>query len=274
MSTNTFARQFGPWAVVTGASSGIGMAFARDVAGRGLNVVLVARMEGRLKELASEIERDHSVQTRVAAVDLAADDFLDGLRAVTDPLDVGLVVSAAGADAMGAVLKVDLDDLTAMLALNTAAHLKLAHHFGSRLVPLGRGGIQLVGSAAGMQGTPLNGNYSGAKAYIHNLGQAMNYELRKTGVHVSVSVPGPTATPGLLERTDIDLSQFPGKPMAPEKVASIGLKALVKNKPLVVTGAPNKVLDWIGRHLLSRRAISNLFGKLMTKFAPDHLRMT
>lgn len=274
MSRDGAAARFGPWAVVTGASSGIGAAFARELAAQGLNIVAVGRREHLLTELALDLQRSHGVETRIAPVDLAAEDFLEELRPVTDPLDVGLLVSAAGADSMGALLKVDEQALLSMLQLNTTAHLRLAHHFGGRLVARGRGGILLVGSMAGMQGTPLGGNYSGAKAYIHNLGQALNHELRGTGVHVSVTVPGATATPGLLERPDIDLSRMPGRPMSPEAVVRIGLKALAKNKALVVTGVPNKVLDVVGRRLLSRRTMRNLLGVAMNRWAPARLRMT
>lgn len=272
-SPQQFSQAFGPWAIVTGASSGIGAEFARQVAAAGVNVVAVGRREQRLTDLAAELQRDHGVDTRVAPLDLSDPGFLERLRATTDDLDVGLLVSAAGADAMGAILRVEIADLGRMLALNTAAHLLLAHHFGARMVTNGRGGILLVGSTAGMQAVPLNGNYSGAKAYVHSLGQALNYELRDTGVHVSVTVPGPTATPGLLERTDIDLSKVPGRPMSPERVVAAGLKGLVRNKPLVVTGAPNKTLDWVGRHLVSRRAVRNGYGAMLTKFAPRELTM-
>lgn len=272
-ASQQFSQRFGPWAVVTGASSGIGAEFARHLAATGINVVAVGRRDAELKALAAELERDHGVETRIASVDLTDHGFLDDLRSVTDPLEVGLVVSAAGADAMGAVLRVDLDGLGRMLALNTAAHLALAHHFGERLVARGRGGILMVGSTAGMQAVPLNGNYSGAKAYVHSLGQALNYELRDTGVHVSVTVPGPTATPGLLERTDIDLGRIPGKPMSPERVVVAGLKALTRNKPIVVIGAQNKLMDLVGRHLVSRRAIRNLYGAMLTRLAPASLKV-
>lgn len=268
-----FSRRYGPWAVVTGASSGIGAEFARRVAERGVNVVAVGRREGRLKDLAAELEYAHGVESRVVSLDLSASDFLEELRAVTDPLDVGLVVSAAGADAMGALLRVEESQLLAMLSLNTTAHLRLARHFGERMVRKGHGGLLLVGSTAGLQAVPLAGNYSGSKAYVHALGQALNHELRGSGVHVSVTVPGPTATPGLLERPDIDLSKMPGRPMTPDAVVALGLKGLVRNKPLVITGAPNRVMDWAGRRLFSRTAIRNLYGAMLGRFAPADLTM-
>ncbi len=273
MNDQQFAEAFGPWAVVTGASSGIGIGFANSLAGKGLNLVLVARSEGRLKELADDLETTHRISTRVVATDLSRPGFVDDIRETSDALEVGLVISNAGAGAMGAMLKVDVDDLSEKLALNTQAHLRLSHHFGQRMVTAGQGGILFLGSMAGMQGTPLGGNYAGAKAYIHNLGQALNYELRESGVKVSVVVPGPTATPGLNERTDIDLSKMPGPVMAVDKLVSIALKGLAKNKPLVIAGGPNRVMNFMSGRLMPRQASRNMLGKMMRKHAPPELIM-
>ncbi len=273
MNNQIFAEKFGSWAVVTGASSGIGTGFARGVAAKGLNVVLVGRREGRLKEVADELETIHQVQTQIVATDLTDDAFLTDIRQVTDPLDIGLVISNAGAGVLGAMLKVDVEDLASTLKLNTTAHLHLAHHFGKRLVKKGRGGILLVGSMAGMQGTPLAGDYAGAKAYIHNLGQALNYELRRTGVHVSVTVPGPVNSPALNDRTDIDLGKMPGPVMSVNKLVAIGLKGLAKNKPLLIAGGTTRVMDFMFRRVLPRQVGRNMMGMMMTKYAPAELTM-
>ncbi|MBT5775087.1 MAG: SDR family NAD(P)-dependent oxidoreductase [Dehalococcoidia bacterium] len=273
MNDRKFAEQFGPWALVTGASSGIGTAFAHGVAAKGLNVVLTGRREERLNEIADELKASYAIQTRVVTTNLAGDAFLADIRQTTDALDVGLIVSNAGAGSLGAMLKVDVEELADRLALNTTAHLRLAHHFGERLVAKGKGGILLVGSMAGMQGTPLAGNYAGAKAYIHNLGQALNYELNGTGVHVSVTVPGPTNTPGLTERTDIDLAQLPGPVMSADKLVAIGLDGLAKNRPLVVAGRSNRLMDFMFRRVMPRQTGRNMMGMMAAKHAPAELRM-
>lgn len=271
MNSEAFLAKFGPWAVVTGASSGIGTGFARALAAKGLNLALVARREAQLKELADELQVAHGVQTVVVACDLSQPGFLDDLRATTDGLDVVLLVSNAGAGALGAMLRVDVDELAHMLRLNTEAHLRLAHHYGQHLLGRGTGGIVLIGSMAGMQGTPLSGNYAGAKAYVHTLGQALNYELRRTGVNVTVVVPGPTRTPGLTERSDIDLTKLPGPVMEVDTLVAIGLKALAKNRPLIVAGAANRLTDATMRRLLPRQAARNLMGAMLTRHAPPEL---
>lgn len=273
MGNDSFKAKFGPWAVVTGASSGIGTGFARALAAKGMSVVLAARRADLLKELADELEGAHGVGTAVVATDLTQSGAIDDLRTATDSLDVGLLVSNAGAAALGAMLRVDVDKLAAMLRLNTEAHLRLSHHYGQRLVSRGGGGILFVGSMGAMHGMPLGGNYSGAKAYVHNFGQALNYELRDTGVNATVLVPGNTRTPGLTERTDIDMSKMPGPAMEVKQVVAIGLKALKRNKPLVIAGAPNRVLDTVTRRLLPRQAGRNLLGKTITRHAPAELTM-
>jgi hypothetical protein len=273
MKNQEFTKRFGPWAVVTGASSGIGSGYARELACRGFDLVLVARGDVRLKELADELEQAHGVRTRVVSADLSHVDFLDDLRVVTDGLDVGLLVSNAGVASMGATLRVDVGELARNLQVNTTAHLRLAHHFGRRLVERGGGGIVLVGSMAGMQGTPFGANYAGSKAYVHMLGQALNYELKDKGVHVSVVAPGPTDTPAMNERTDIDLSKLPGPVMAVDKLVAISLEGLAKNKPLIVPGFSNRMIDSMSRRILPRQAARNMMGSLTAKHTPAELSM-
>ena len=123
--------QFGPWALVTGASSGIGKEFARQIAASGINVVLVARREGQLTELGRSIASDLSVQYRVIAMDLSQEGFIENLAERTKDLDIGLVVSNAGTGNPGEFLKLDRQLLHETLRLNTMAHLEVTHHFGA-----------------------------------------------------------------------------------------------------------------------------------------------
>ena len=123
-------QQFGPWALVTGASSGIGAEFARRIAASGINVVLVARRGALLNEVGRQITRDFGVQFRPLAMDLSQEGFIVGLADATLDLDIGLVVSNAGTPNPGEFLKLDRQLLQATLRLNTMAHLDIAHHSG------------------------------------------------------------------------------------------------------------------------------------------------
>src|SRR6267378_3530654 len=129
--------QFGPWALVTGASSGIGKEFARQIAASGINVVLVARRDALLAELGRAISQEFDVQYRALAIDLSQEGFIAGLADATHDIDIGLVVSNAGTPNPGEFLKLDRQLLQATLRLNTMAHLDITHHFGAKLAKLG-----------------------------------------------------------------------------------------------------------------------------------------
>jgi short-subunit dehydrogenase len=261
------------WAVVTGASSGIGHALASELARRGHNIVAIGRRPDALNKTCQAISKAHDVQTRSIPLDLLSQDAIGQIEDAIEGLEVDIVVSNAGADAMGAVLAVEVDALRTSLHLNTRVHLEIVHFFGRRFVTQGRGRILLVSSIAGQQGTPYMGNYAGSKAYILNLGMAMNYELRRTNVGVTVLMPGPTRTPGVLDRTDIPLANLPGPLMDPVKVARVALDALERGRPYVVPGGMNKVLVWISR-FLGPRFGRDLWGLLMSKVVPERLAVT
>jgi uncharacterized protein len=164
-------------------------------------------------------------------VDLSTPDFLAQLAARTNDIDVGLLVSNASDDAMGALVRVPLEQLTKMLRLNTGVHLQLVRHFRRLFEKRGGGSILLVSSTADLQGTPFLANYAGAKAYLLNMGMALNYEMRGTGINVTILVPGPTKTPGLLEKPAVPLNKLPAPAMKAAVVEQIGLSALARNKP-------------------------------------------
>src|ERR1700681_1622015 len=139
-------KRFGPWALVTGASSGIGKEFARQIAASGINIVLVARREDLLKEVGVEFSKRYGVEHRVVVLDVSREDFIGQLASATDDLDIGLVVSNAGTGNPGEFLKLDRQLLQATLRLSTMAHLDITHHFGAKLAKRRRGGLILAGA--------------------------------------------------------------------------------------------------------------------------------
>src|SRR5437016_11042817 len=138
-------ERFGPWALVTGASSGIGKECARQIAASGINIVLVARREELLKEVGVEFSKRYGVEHRVVVLDVSREDFIGRLTSATNDLDIGLVVSNAGTGNPGEFLKLDRQLLQATLRLNTMSHLDIAHYFGRKLAERRRGGLILVG---------------------------------------------------------------------------------------------------------------------------------
>ena len=239
-----FAEQYGPWALVTGASAGIGAEFARQIAARGLNVALVARRRDRLAALGKEIEARHGVRTLTIAADLTDPDFLTPLTEALGTRHIGLLVNNAGAGVTGDFLDHDLDDELRMLALNCRAPLILAHHFGSRMRDDRRGGIIMLASIAGIVPTPQFSHYSATKAWNRYLGEGLHEELARDGVDVVSLCPGLTESE-FLEHADVDPSRWSSplraSIMNAEDVVAAGLKGLGR-KSQVVPGLSYRML--------------------------------
>jgi short-subunit dehydrogenase len=193
-----FAARYGPWAVIAGASEGIGAGFARQLAARGLNVVLVSRREPLLAALAEEIRESFGVDTRVAAIDLSESDAHHALTDATAGLEVGLLAYNAGAnDHHELFLDVPPDWWAAMVARNCVTPLRACHHYGSAMVERGRGGILLVTSGAAWAGGARLATYGATKAFDLLFGESLWAELGPHGVDVLSLVVGATDTPAL-----------------------------------------------------------------------------
>ncbi len=260
-------EQIGSWAIVTGASSGIGEEFANQLAANGINLILLARRENLLKELSDKLTGKYGIKVKSLPLDLTDENFIDRIDKHVEGLKVGLLVSNAGGARMGAFTKIPMEDLEMMLRLNTTVHMKLSHWFSNRLIDNNqRGNLMMVSSTTAYQGVPYAANYAAAKAYILNLGEALNFELKDKGVNVTVLVPGPTRTPGLTENKDADMmSHLPMKPQEVDKLVNEGLRALLKNKPTQIGGAMNRVMDKVMKTTMSRKGASAFWGKMMKK---------
>jgi uncharacterized protein len=253
-------KRFGPWALVTGASSGIGKEFARQIAASGINIVLVARREDLLKEVGVEFSKRYGVEYRVVVLDVSREDFIGQLASATDNLDIGLVVSNAGTGNSGEFLKLDRQLLQATLRLNTMAHLGITHHFGAKLAERRRGGIILVGAMGAENGVPFMANDGGAKAYVHSLGEALQYEFKPLGVYVTVLAAGFTNT-AVLEKFGLDPKSLPMKPMSVEQCVSEGLSGLLKNRSRIVPGRLNRIMNALVPASLARKIEADILGK-------------
>jgi uncharacterized protein len=181
-------ERYGEWAVVTGASSGIGRAVAERLARAGLRVVLVARDVGRLDAAAAAIGGG----AVALPLDLTGPGAVDRLLAEVDARDAGLVVHAAGFGLGGPHADLALADHLEMLDLNCRTTVELTHGLARRYRARGRGGIVLLGSVVGFSGVPWAAHYAATKAFVLTLGEALQSELAGTGVEVTVIAPGPT----------------------------------------------------------------------------------
>ena len=245
---------------MTGASSGIGRELARQLAANGLNVVIAARRIDLLKELGNGIEREFSVQFRAVQVDLSEEGFIDKIKDATRDLDIGLVVSNAGAVKAGEFMTMPLKDLHGQISINVVAHMELARYFVPRLVKRARGGMMLVGAMGASHGIPYIANASATKAYILALGVALHFELEKHGVAVTALTPGLTDTAAIPEIM-IDPGAIPMKPMSAAQVASEGIAAIQANKAVCVPGALNRFTN----RFVPFSIIRNMEAKLLKK---------
>ena len=260
MTATIDRERFGPWAVITGASSGIGKEFARQIAASGINVVLVARRETALIEVGRSIAKDFKVQHRVIVMDLSQEGFIPKLAELTKDLDIGLVVSNAGTGNSGEFLKLDRQLLEETLRLNTMSHLDIAHYFGRKLAERKRGGLILVGAMGAENGVPRMANDGAGKAYVHSLGEALHYEFKPLGVYVTVLAAGFTNT-AVLEKFGLEPKTMPMKPMSVEQCVSEGLSGLLKNRSRIVPGQLNRILNALVPASLARKMEADMLGK-------------
>jgi len=254
--THIDPHTFGPWAIVTGASSGIGKEFARQLAASGLHVVLVARRLSTLEKLGDRLAAEFGVQYRAVEADLTEEHFLGKLEEDTHDLDIGLVVSNAGTWMLGDFVTMDSRALQQSLNLNVKAHLNVAHHYGQHLAQRRRGGLLLTASTAGLQGIPFSAEYAATKAYVLALGEGLHSELQKVGVHVTVLLPGATDTP-LLAASGFELPSIL-KPMSPQQCVAEGLAGLSANRATHIAGRMNRLLA----ALMPRRLATRMYGSM------------
>ena len=194
----SFAQQYGPWALVAGASDGVGQAFAEGLARRGVNVALLARRQALLDEVAEGIRTRYGVETRAIAMDLAAPDAAkQTARAVAD-LEVGFLVYCAGAQSDHKhFLDADLEAAESMLHRNCTVPMQLCHHLGRPMAERGRGGIVIFGSGAGIAGAPYLATYGATKSFDMIFAEGLYGELKPRGVDVLGLILGETDTPAL-----------------------------------------------------------------------------
>jgi short-subunit dehydrogenase len=191
-----FREYYGPFALIAGASVGLGEAFARQLASRGLNLLLLARRQEPLHRLAVELRAAHGIEVRTLAVDLARPDLREVVQDFVAGLDLGMLVYNAADSVIGPFLDHPVEEHLRVIDVNCRGPLALAHLLGTNMTKRGRGGIVLMTSTAGSQGGPWLSSYAASKAFNLVLAEGLWDELAASGVHVVACRAGATRTPG------------------------------------------------------------------------------
>ncbi len=251
-----FRDRYGPWALITGASSGIGAALSDEIAGRGVDVVLTARNAEALETIAGKLRTSHGVETLCVATDLAVPDGMDMLMAAIADTEIGLYVGNAGFGTAGPFIENDADAEMEMIRLNCVGLAALAHPLARSMAGRGKGGIILMSSIVAFQGVPNQANYAATKAYVQSLAVGLAAELAPHGVDVLSSAPGPVDT-GFAARADMRM----GGAAAARDVARATLNALGKSRT-VRPGTQSKLLGY-GLGTLPRALRTRILGQIM-----------
>ncbi|MFI5307080.1 MAG: SDR family NAD(P)-dependent oxidoreductase [Polyangiales bacterium] len=246
----TLVDRYGPWALVAGASEGIGAAFARALAEAGFSLLLIARREGPLEALAAELRTRSGREVETLALDLAASDLEQRFETLARDREVGLVVYNAALSIVAPFLQTALSDQLRALDVNARGPLIAAHVFGRAMAARGRGGIVLLSSLTAFFGSPFVATYGATKAFNLSLGEALAHELGAHGIDVVVSCAGATRTPGFLAAVS---GRNAPRSMSPEAVATETLRALPV-RGAFIPGAFNRLAQLILSRLLPRRA--------------------
>jgi short-subunit dehydrogenase len=234
-----FTDRYGPVALITGASSGIGKSFAERLAAIGMNLVLIARRVQRLESLAAHLRATHGVEVTVCPIDLAESTAAERIAAATASLDIGLLVSNAGFGLKGDHSANDPRAMADMLMVNCNTPMQLTHAFIPRLRKRGKGGVILVSSVEALIGCPYSAAYSASKAFVRNLGEALWGELTPEGIDVLTICPGATDTEAL-GRHGIDPATLPNV-MPPDAVAKLAVENLARG-PVLITSEHYKAM--------------------------------
>jgi hypothetical protein len=220
--------RYGSWALITGASSGIGKELAERLAESGLNLLIVARRKALLDELALEMRKKYGVEVVIVEADISLPDGIDEVLHVARTLDVGLLVASAGFGTSGLFAESSLQEELQMVQVNCSALLALTHHYSKVFRNRNRGGIILLSSMVAFQGVPYSANYAATKAYVQSLAEALYHELKPFGVDVLAAAPGPVES-GFSGVADMKMSMA----LKPSDVGVPILKALGKTSTVL-----------------------------------------
>jgi uncharacterized protein len=257
-----FHTRYGSWALLAGASAGLGAEFAAQLAAKGLNLVLIARRKETLDELATTLIHDYAIEVRTLQLDLGNDDIDTVITAATSDLEIGPLVYNAATVITGPYFEITLQDHLQEIAVNCRGPLTLAYILGQRMLERRRGGMVFMSSLSSFQGSALIANYAATKAYGRVLGEGLWEELRTQGIDVVTCSPSAISTPGYLAGASSRSGRVSSATMTPQEVAAETLAALGKG-PVVIPGWGNRLANVLMQRLFPRKMAIGLMGRVM-----------
>jgi uncharacterized protein len=253
-----FLRKYGPWALVAGGSEGLGAALAEELAVRGLNLILIARRPGPLEETAARLRAAHGVDVRTLPADLADHDTLEAVNRETANVEIGLLVYDAALAFTGPFFGADLSEYQRMLDVNCRSAIGLIYTLGGKMAARRRGGILVMSSLAGFQGSPYVAVYGATKSFLLSISEALADELKPLGVDVTVCCPAVVTTPNFLSDGHDPKGPAPLS-MEPAEVAREAIRGLGR-KSIVIPGVLSKLARIMMGRILPRGAAVSMIG--------------
>jgi uncharacterized protein len=266
----TFKEKYGMKALVAGASEGLGQAYAFALAKRGLDVILIARRKEPLEQTANEIKGKYKVNVRIVCCDLADENAIKQIDEATGKTEVNFLVYNAALSFIGEYLSAGIETHERIAAINMLTPLRMLQHYGKSMVKNQKGGIVLMSSLAGMQGSPFLATYAASKAFNRILAESLWYEWKNKGVDIIACIAGATATPGYILSKPKKINFFAPKVQPPEDVAEECLLKIGKG-PSFIPGRGNKIASFFMSKFLSRKQAINTMGDTTMKMYSDLL---
>lgn len=262
---NDFNKRYGPWALIAGATQGIGEQYSLQLAARGLNVLLIARGQQGLDTVAENIRNQYAVAVDTLAVDLASLDIAEQLKHFVGDREVGLLVYNAIYSHIGEFLKDDISSKMLSIDVNCRGPLIFVDHLARPMIERKRGGVILMSSMSGFQGSALVSNYAATKAFNTILAESLWEEFKRDNVDVLCVVAGATRTPNFNRQTPANKAES-AFPMQPSSVVKEALIALEKRQgPTKITGHVNRLVNFCLRRLSTRRFAVSFISKATRK---------
>ncbi len=258
MSKEKFFNKYGGWALITGATSGIGKDFALELARKGFSLHIVARSKDSLIAMKKEIESKEKITVKYSALDLSMEENVKLLISETETLDIGLLVLAAGYGTGGKFTELPREPELNQIDLNCRSVVQLTHHFVNKFKQKQKGGIILFGSLVGFQGVAWASTYAATKAFIQSFAEGLYEELKSIGIDILSVAPGPIKS-GFGERANMNM----GMSQSPIGIANLSLASL-GNQPTVRPGLLSKFLGY-SLILLPRRLRSLILKQIMAE---------